>query len=264
MAPIGRLVEGQPGIPATTPRRLGRFNVMYIVTGGGRYRDANGIDRAVRAGDLIIAFPDLPHSYGPEAGGKWDEFYIEFDGPAFRAWRTAGVLDDRQPVLRLEPIDYWLQRFMDVVQPFLAPEYISTIRDGVRLQDVLAEAVETISRGGGGAKTSAHADWLDSAAAVISGSAATAAPVEDWGALAAQLGMGYENFRKKFTRLAGVSPGRFRMRCIIRKACEMLRDPDISIKEVSDRCGFAHPFHFSRQFKLVVGVAPSAFRGRPI
>jgi AraC-like DNA-binding protein len=52
------------------------------------------------------------------------------------------------------------------------------------------------------------------------------------------------------------------MRCIIRRACELMHDSTMAIKEVAERCGFAHQFHFSRQFKLSVGASPTEFRRR--
>lgn len=49
-----------------------------------------------------------------------------------------------------------------------------------------------------------------------------------------------------------------RMRC--RKACELLRDPSLSISVVAFRTGFASSSHFSRIFRQYVGCTPSQYR----
>jgi AraC-like DNA-binding protein len=43
-------------------------------------------------------------------------------------------------------------------------------------------------------------------------------------------------------------------------ACRLLRETDAPITEISNRLGYAHPNHFSRAFRKLGGVSPSAFR----
>lgn len=49
-----------------------------------------------------------------------------------------------------------------------------------------------------------------------------------------------------------------RVRC--EKACELLKNPDLSIEIVSDRVGFATPSHFARIFRGIYGCSPSEYR----
>ena len=71
---------------------------MYLVAGSGSYHDARGIDVSLRSGDVILVFPEVAHSYGPEAGGVWNELYVCFRGPVFESWRGAELFDVRNPV----------------------------------------------------------------------------------------------------------------------------------------------------------------------
>jgi AraC-like DNA-binding protein len=43
-------------------------------------------------------------------------------------------------------------------------------------------------------------------------------------------------------------------------AAQLLQDPEMAVKQVSSRLGFADPYHFSRSFKRVFGLSPEAFR----
>ena len=47
----------------------------------------------------------------------------------------------------------------------------------------------------------------------------------------------------------------------IRRAVELLKETDLSLEEISARCGFANILTFRRNFKTVMGVNPSEYRG---
>ncbi|MBQ8094607.1 MAG: helix-turn-helix domain-containing protein [Clostridia bacterium] len=49
--------------------------------------------------------------------------------------------------------------------------------------------------------------------------------------------------------------------CQIRKAAEMLRTGEASLEEISKACGFTNVLTFRRNFKTVMGVNPSDYRG---
>ena len=100
------------GVPEHPMRIFGRYAVVYLLNGQGRYRDKSGVDVSVRPGDLIFVFPDLPHSYGPLPDRRWDEFYIVFDGPIFHTWQETGLISVSRPVSHLEPVEYWLRRLV--------------------------------------------------------------------------------------------------------------------------------------------------------
>ena len=46
----------------------------------------------------------------------------------------------------------------------------------------------------------------------------------------------------------------------IRRAAELLKETDLSLEEVSSRCGFTNILTFRRNFKAVMGVNPSEYR----
>jgi AraC family transcriptional regulator len=60
-----------------------------------------------------------------------------------------------------------------------------------------------------------------------------------------------------FRRYQGTSPYQYLMRRKMNLAAEYLIENGGMVKEAAERTGFADPFHFSRAFKAVHGVAPS-------
>lgn len=62
-----------------------------------------------------------------------------------------------------------------------------------------------------------------------------------------------------FRRFQGTSPYQYLLRRKMNLAAELLMERGGLVKEVSERVGFADPFHFSRVFKSVHGIAPRDF-----
>jgi AraC-like DNA-binding protein len=55
---------------------------------------------------------------------------------------------------------------------------------------------------------------------------------------AAKMGMGYEAFRKRFARLAGIAPAKYRDARLMDLAGRLLRDREKPLKQIADACGF--------------------------
>jgi AraC-like DNA-binding protein len=62
--------------------------------------------------------------------------------------------------------------------------------------------------------------------------------------------------------LFGAPPARLLLRMKLDLAEEMLRHQRLRVKEVSERLGFATPYHFSAVFRRVRGHPPSEYRER--
>jgi transcriptional regulator GlxA family with amidase domain len=81
-------------------------------------------------------------------------------------------------------------------------------------------------------------------------------------ALARQLGVSFESFRKGFRAATGKSPARYRSEKRVEAAAQLLASSCLSSKEIAQRLGFADECHFSKRFKQLTGVAPRDFRRR--
>ena len=68
------------------------------------------------------------------------------------------------------------------------------------------------------------------------------------------------HFAKLFKRSTGCSPHQFVLQRRLERAKELLRNPHISLSEVSLRAGFADQSHLSNVFRRFVGLTPARFR----
>ena len=46
----------------------------------------------------------------------------------------------------------------------------------------------------------------------------------------------------------------------IHSACRYLKETNLSLKEISNKCGYANQYYFSNSFKKKLGISPSAYR----
>ena len=246
---LAGVIRGGPGVAASPMRVLGSYAMVYLLEGSGRYQDALGGAKEVRKGDLILLFPDVPHAYGPPPEGAWDEIYLVFDGPVFDLWREQAVLRPEAPIYHLEPVEYWLRRLEEIVAPNL-----SALERLCRLQTVLASVLADFQRDPASAR---EEEWLARACALLDADIGGELYVEN---VARRLGLSPETFRKKFARLAGAPPWRYRMTRVIEHACRLVHEGRLTNKEIAARFGFNDEFHFSRRFKQITGRSPTQFR----
>jgi len=68
------------------------------------------------------------------------------------------------------------------------------------------------------------------------------------------------HFSRLFKSHVGISPKQFVLTLRINRALTMLRNPDLNISTVALQAGFNELGEFTRQFRRLIGLTPSAFR----
>ena len=78
--------------------------------------------------------------------------------------------------------------------------------------------------------------------------------------IASQYNFSSAYLSKIFKEQTGTSPGRYLSEYRINIAKKLLIDSDLSVKEIAIKVGFEDQFHFSKNFKNIVGISPQQFR----
>ena len=257
--PIGNIVSAavnykSQGVPRDRLRTLGAYAIVYITQGEGFYYDQINGECAVTAGALLLIFPDLPHAYGPVAGGVWEETHIIFKGAFIDLWYQNDVIKCGASVFFLDGIEYWSKKIKDIAFDGNDASMIGSLAKLSKLQLLLTEILAYQER----QKISAlHIRWLDEAKALLKKNLTEKQDIE---AVALALNMTYDGFRKAFTRIEGVSPGRYRSNRVIALAGERLATERLTIREIAYELGFSSEFHLSKRFKQITGMSPGQYR----
>ena len=83
----------------------------------------------------------------------------------------------------------------------------------------------------------------------------------DVNALAEKLNMSVRQFHRKLVALTGNTPGVFILNLKMQKAKLLLETKyELTIEDISERCGFEHASSFYHAFKKAFGITPAEYR----
>lgn len=78
--------------------------------------------------------------------------------------------------------------------------------------------------------------------------------------VAAAAGYSREHFIRAFAAAYGETPGRYRARRRVERACELLRSANLTVTEICFLVGFTSLGTFSARFSELTGMSPTAYR----
>jgi AraC-like DNA-binding protein len=229
-------------------RVLNRYCLVYVIKGEGTYVDTFGREFKIKEHDAFITMPEIPHHYGPTKTGFWDEIYIIFEGPVFDLWRGEGLFNWPEPTVNLPTEGFWIDRFVETVNGDNGGDPRKMMAEALRLQTLLSDISAL-----GNASIESDLEWLGRAKEGLN----TYKTNEE---AAQYLDMSYESFRKKFRKLSGKSPGRYRTGKVMESACELLETTDLTVKALAEKLDYCDEYHFSKQFSKTIGLSPSSYR----
>ncbi len=82
--------------------------------------------------------------------------------------------------------------------------------------------------------------------------------------LSSEVGVSRAHLHRKMKDLIGMTPSDYIRNIRLKRACELLRRPDIEVTQVAYKIGFTSQPHFSSHFKRYTGFSPSEYRAKCI
>jgi len=231
--------------------------IIYCLEGKG-FLEMQGQSMKISQGQAFLIPKYIPHVYGANNRDPWSNFWIHFDGNQAEDVIELLSIDKSHPVLYIPDIPLMKHLFENVyvclktaiTDESLLESHGELLRFTIKMRKSMVSAPDKVN--------------LD-----FSSLAETIAFMKDH--LDARLDLedltSYSNQSKSqlfrnFKEKTGQSPLNFFLKLKMEKACEMLVDTDLHIREIAERLGYDDPYYFSRVFKKIAACPPSEYRER--
>ena len=229
--------------------------VELVVRGTGASRIGGGKRHLLASGTVFSCAPDQPCYLRSDADAPLEKFFFALAGTEVRARLAAAGLPPgavrhvalpSELIASAEEIVREGQRHHPA-----AAEICLKIFELLLLRLKVAQSSASLA-----VDERARESFLR-CKAIIDADAAKLLTLEE---LAAQARLAPSTICRLFRRFQGISPYRYLMRRKMTLAAGILLEEASLVKEAAARVGFEDPYHFSRCFKSVHGVAPNALR----
>ena len=244
------------------PRGISEAILIYCTDGSGWIKlPDNKIQ--LKAGEVFIIAPGIPHSYGSGEESPWTIHWFHLSGtscaetakalminaPAGQRAVYAGVNEWQLSIFyRIEETllkGYSMQNLMsaNLSVPYLLSSFISPGQfNKINFESDHSSPVEKAVR-----YMRDHVSKPVSLAGI---------------AAAANLSVSF--FSRIFKNETGYSPAAYFNYLKIQRACQLLHLGKLRVNEVALKVGIGDPFYFSRLFKKQIGVSPVLYRNREL
>ncbi len=242
-----------------TGRVLQEFQLFYLIEGQGILETAATGRIEVKAGHLVVLFPDVWHRYRPLKTSVWHTHWTGFDGPFARHLLSQDFFRPAKPVLDIGHQAAVLHLFMEIQR--IGKQEVAGyqhILSGILLR-LLGEIhsclqrKDFVSRG--------QEDLMQRAKTLLVESISQPVQMEN---IAAKLSMSYSLFRKLFKKYTGLSPNQYLIQLRIERAKYILSNTDIRTKDIAEQLGFDSIYYFTRIFTSKTGESPGRFRKKAV
>ncbi|MEI6782349.1 MAG: AraC family transcriptional regulator [Verrucomicrobiota bacterium] len=237
------------------PQGMGEAMLVYCVKGGG-WCELAGHLHTVRAGDLLVLPPDVPHACGAHVSNPWTIHWAQATGENLREYLNELGVSAKAPLVWMGDDLQLARLFNEVVRALdQGGAFVNLLHASHALALLLALMVRQ--------RHERNRDTSDTvqkvAEAIIYMSEHLDQPMRV-SALAALANLSATHFSVLFKEQTGCSPRDYLHLLRIHSACQLLRTSNLNVKEIAARLGYQDQFHFSRQFKAFQGASPSDYR----
>jgi AraC family transcriptional regulator, arabinose operon regulatory protein len=234
---------------------VGEALLVYCVKGGG-WCELAGHLHTVRAGELLVLPPDVPHTCGAHLSNPWTIHWAQAVGENLREYLNELGVSAMAPLAWMGD-DLQLARLFNEVLRTLeqGSSFLNLLHASHTLAHLLAVMIQH--------RHERTRDTSDSVQKVAEGIIYMSEHLDQpmrVSALAALANLSLPHFTVLFKEQTGCTPRDYLHLLRIHRACQLLRSSTLNVKEIATRLGYQDQFHFSRQFKAFQGVSPSEYR----
>ncbi|MBE6363220.1 MAG: AraC family transcriptional regulator [Lentisphaerae bacterium] len=220
------------------------YSISHLYRGSGKIKFENQKEQLLRPGSCIVVTPGVVNRYGSYGDYMFFEDSVKFSGPVADMFFKAGII--RSGVFNLGTT----RVLRPIVELMQMPSIKKRLHANFLLQEVLMKLYLEEDENKSGSS-------LDNLLKLIGET-----PTKNWtlNEMAEICQCSKNQLRLNFLRDTGTTPKKYVDAMKIRYAAELLKSSDMSVVAIAARLGYEDPYHFSRRFKQLVGIAPEYYR----
>lgn len=246
------------------PTVKNHFLFHYVLSGKGTlYSFNNGVQNesslyTIKAGEGFLLTPNIINTYEADKYDPWNYVWIEFEGLKAQRYLEEIGLSSKKPIFT--PKEYnddnsIKENLMFLLNNPNAPD--SAILGHLYL--FFYALLENSSFNTIKSASNLQEFYVREAINYIEKNYNNNISVED---IAKWCNLDRSYFGKIFKNSMKTTPQEFLIKYRLSKACEMLKEDNISIKKISELTGYKNQFHFSRAFKEFYNTSPRQWRNQ--
>ena len=227
------------------------YSIEYVASGVGRLKLKHK-EHLLQAGSVFSYGPGVPHTITTDPQQPLTKYFVDFSGVAAtdlleQCRLRSGTVSHVFPPLELQPLFEELTR--DGVRGTRqAPRLCASLLDALALKILESRAPLP------GRETLAFETYQH----CLEHLSRNFIRLRTMQQAASECHLDQAYLCRLFSKYHQETPYRFLLRLKMNYAAERLQSPGVLVKQVAEETGFANQFHFSRAFKSVFGICPSA------
>ncbi len=241
------------------PQGAQEYILIYCIEGGGTVKIADELHR-LEANQLIMIPPHTPHSYFADNATPWSIYWVHFLGhsadyfaESFRYPFSITTADNSRAQYRLslfEEIFFTLNSGSDTSHIHYANCCFMHFLATIKYFNIYRRSTPTQEKSYGDKMSIRLIHYM-------SENIDKQLTSRDF---ATYVGLSESYLYRCFFKEMGIAPSGYFMNLKVKKACVLLRDTNLLIKDIALKLGYKEQFYFSKIFTKVMGVSPSNYR----
>lgn len=233
------------------------FLIHYIVKGKGIFK-VQGNTYELKAGQGFLISPGVVSFYQAYSNDPWEYMWVGFHGIKASEFLKRAGLHENSPVFTCAK-DESLEKCLSSMIDSKDKKGVSDIKITGLLYELIAALVEYNSNSGTIEKEDKNIKecYFHKALEFIYKNYSRKTTISE---IASHIGIDRRYLHSLFKESSGFSPQEFLIRYRVERACDIMKNQQLSIMNISASVGYEDSLLFSKIFKKIKGECPSSFR----
>jgi AraC-like DNA-binding protein len=230
------------------------FLIHYILEGSGTFY-VDGISYKLSKNQGFLILPDIITYYEADAENPWIYAWVGFSGIKAENYLNGTNLSKDNPIFEYTQGDFIKECFEDMIKA-IKMQYGRDLRLKGLLSLFLSELIECSGKSTTEGTNQKEA-YLKKTFQYIESNYSRNISISE---IAQNINLNKNYFSNFFKDNIGLSPQEYLINYRINKACELMKNPLLSISDIARSVGYNDALGFSKIFKKLKGQSPKKYR----